>query len=163
MLGVYLEPGKGLVRRLDSPEVVFDLMLAFPFASGSIGSYDACNRIDAPGQVELIFEVSGAEGGGFIPVGEDHTFCVEREFMGTRVRGSAQVDQAGKALFFESAGPFENRVNRTAKYSGSMFFAMGEGMRDESKTVIEDVVLGSYHGIVLDGAHGYLLVIFSAN
>jgi hypothetical protein len=104
-----------------------------------------------------------AKGRGFIPVGEDHTFCVEREFMGTRVRSAAQVDQAGKALFFESAGPFEDRVNRTAKYSGSMLFAMGFGIYDESEPVIEDVIFGSYHGIVLDGAHGYLLVSFSGN
>ena len=163
VLGVHLEPGKGLVRGLDSPEVVFDPMLAFPFASRPLGSYDACNCIDAPGEVELIFEVSGAEGGRFIPVGEDNAFCLGREFVRTGVGSAAAVNQSGETLCRESAAPFEDGVNRTTKCPGGIFLAMGFGMHDKSKTVIEDMVFGTDHGIVLDGTHRHLLMVFSAN
>jgi hypothetical protein len=130
VLGVHLEPGKGLVSRFDSSQIVSNPVLAFPFASGSIRSYDTCNCIDAPGEVELIFEVSGAEGGRFIPVGEDNAFCLGREFVRTGVGSAAAVNQSGETLCRESAAPFEDGVNRTTKCSGSLPLAMCDGIGD---------------------------------
>jgi len=40
---------------------------------------------------------------------------------------------------------------------------MGDGIGDQSKAIIEDMVFRADHGIVLDGAHGFLLVVFSVD
>jgi len=99
VLGVHLEPGEGHIRGFDSPEIVFDPVLSFSFSSGSMGSYDTCNCIDAPGEVELVFKVSGAEGGSFIPVGEDNAFCLGRKLVRAGVWRAAAVNQASESLF----------------------------------------------------------------
>ena len=70
----------------------------------------------------------GAEGRGFIPVGEDDIDCFCGEFMRAGVRSAAEINEAGKAFFIVSAAPFEDSVNGAAEFTGGLFLAMCFGI-----------------------------------
>jgi len=98
--------GEGLVGRLDVAQIILSLMLSLAKAGGAVLADNSGDGVDTPGEIELVFEVLGAEGMQAVSEADDLLLGSRGKLVGTVMRRERSVAQPFASFYLVAVPPF---------------------------------------------------------
>ncbi len=126
------------------------------FLTEPVLAFDTCDGADAVWQIELVPESPCTEARDASDVYEDDLLVLRGGLVRTGVGSPAVTSESPEPVRFEASDPLPDGVPGALEVDGCLTDAVPGGVSDHAEPEIEDVVFGSNHVIVPDGAHEHL-------